>query len=54
MMKGKDRIEGDKIIIHDKCDPKQKVLKKVEIIKANGEKRIFELKRTSRGGYLFN
>jgi hypothetical protein len=49
-----DRIEGDKIILVDSGNPERKVLKKVEIITPGGSKKFYEIKRTSKGGYLFN
>jgi hypothetical protein len=49
-----DRIEGDKIILFDPHQSGAQVLKKVEIITADGEKRTYEIKRTANGKYLFN
>jgi len=51
--KFKDRIEGNKIILHDTNDPGPKVLKNVEIVKPDGKKH-YEIIRTRNGGYLFN
>ena len=49
-----ERIEKNKIILYDNCDPKKAVLKEIEIVKPNGEKRKYVLRRTAKGGYLFN
>jgi len=53
-IQGLDRIEGDKIVLYDKDLPGPRVLKKVEIISTNGEKRFYKIKKTIKGGYLFN
>ncbi len=52
--KNVDRIEGNKIILFDKYGPVSMILKKVEIIKPSGEVRKYEIKKTSKGGYLLN
>jgi len=49
-----DRIEGDRIVIFDKLDPDQKILKTVEIITPGGRRKRYEIRRTRKGGYLFN
>jgi hypothetical protein len=49
-----DRIEGDKIVLYDNYPPGPKVLKKVEIVTPQGNKRFYKIKKTSKGGYLFN
>jgi hypothetical protein len=49
-----DRIEGDKIILIDPHQSGGQVLKKIEIITADGRKRKYKLKRTARGKYLLN
>lgn len=49
-----DRIEGNRIIIHDNPSHKSKVIKKVEIILPHGGKKFYKIIRTSNGGYLFN
>lgn len=49
-----DRIEGNKIILFDKHGPGGKVLKEVKIITKSGEIRHYTIRRTSKGGYLFN
>ena len=49
-----DRIEGDKIILFDPYQSGTKILKKVEIITSDGNKRTYEIRRTSKGKYLFN
>ena len=53
-MKVKDRVEDCKIILHDDGKPGPKVLKKVEIRNADGSVKKYEIKKTRRGGYLFN
>jgi hypothetical protein len=50
----KDRIEGDRIIIFDPGQPDKKTLKQVEIVTPQGIVKIYEIKRTAKGGYLFN
>jgi len=45
-----DRIEGEKIIL----DAGGLFPKKVVIIEKDGGQREYELKRTRKGGYLFN
>jgi len=50
----KDRIEGDTIILHDDHKPGPRTLKRVEIIISNGKKRFYEIRKTSKCGYLFN
>jgi len=52
-IEGVDRIEGDTIILHDFYPKKHRVLKTVKIINSEGEN-IREIKKTSKGGYLFN
>jgi len=47
------RIEGDKIVIFDKDQNGPYTLKKVEIITPSGKK-IYVIKKTRKGGYLFN
>jgi hypothetical protein len=47
-----DRIEGDKIVIFDKDRKGPYTLKKVEIITPTGKK-VYEIKKTRKGGYLF-
>jgi hypothetical protein len=49
-----DRIQGDTIILYDPCEPGEKVLKKVRIIARSGEIKRYEIRRTAKGGYLFN
>ncbi len=51
--KNNDRIEGSKIILYDRRKPGPYILKKVEIITPEGKK-IYEIKKTRKGGYLFN
>jgi hypothetical protein len=48
-----DRIEGNKITLYDFCEKGENFLKLVEIISRSGS-RFYSLKRTSKGGYLFN
>jgi len=48
-----DRIEGDKIVIFDKDAKGPYTLKKVEIITPTGKK-AYVIKKTRKGGYLFN
>lgn len=50
----RDRIEGGKIILFDPHRSGTQILKKVEIITADGEKRAYEIRRTAKGNYLFN
>lgn len=50
----KDRIVGNKIILYDDYSPGPKILKAVEIITAFGRKRTYHIRKTSKGGYLFN
>ena len=50
----KDRIVGSKIILYDDDTAGPKILKTVEIITPYGKKRTYEIKRTNKGGYLFN
>jgi len=49
-----DHIMGDKIVLYDDHHPGPKILKKVEIITAYGKKRTYTIRRTAKGGYLFN
>jgi hypothetical protein len=49
-----DRIEGDTIILHDDYSKRAALLKKVLIITPSGIKKAYEIKRTKKGGYLFN
>jgi len=49
-----ERGDGDKIIIIDRGDPDNKTVKKVLIITPDGKQRKYEIKRTAKGGYLFN
>jgi hypothetical protein len=51
---GGDRIEGNQIILYDDSRPGPKVLKKVTIITLSGGKRNYVIKKTSKGGFLFN
>jgi len=48
-----DRIEGDKIILHDDGTPGPKVFKVVEIISPQS-KHIYRIKKTRKRGFLFN
>lgn len=50
----KDRIEDGRIILFDAGNPNNKTLKKVIIITPEGTKKEYEIKRTNKGGYLFN
>lgn len=48
-----DRIEGDRIILHDFSPQGYREIKTVEII--TGQKtHIYKIKKTRKGGYLFN
>lgn len=50
-----DRIQGDTIFLHDYGDtPRSKTIKKVEILTPNGDLRLYQIKRTAKGRYLFN
>jgi hypothetical protein len=49
-----DRIEGDTIIIYDNFKEGPVTLKRVEIITPLGSKKTYKIKKTSKGGYLFN
>lgn len=49
-----DRADKETIIISDKGCPETKTVKKVIIITPSGDKKMYEIKRTSKGGYLFN
>lgn len=51
---GFDRIEGDRVILYDRELPGSRVLKRVEIITSNGKRRFYKIKKTAKGGYLFN
>ena len=51
--KPQDRIEGNKIILHDNLVPGPKTLKEVEIRTPKG-KRFYKIIKTSNSGYLFN
>jgi len=53
-VKDLDRIEGDKIILHDNCDFGPKVIKKCEIITKSGSKHRYVIRKTKKGNYLFN
>ena len=48
-----DKIDGDKIVIFDKDKNGPYTLRKVEIITPTGKK-VYEIKKTRKGGYLFN
>jgi hypothetical protein len=48
-----DHIEGEKIVLFDFFGPVSKVLKTIEIYTKKG-KRTYQLKKTAKGGYLFN
>ncbi len=48
-----DRIEGDKIILHDYEGPGKRTLKQVEIINRFGQKRNYVIIRTCNDRYLF-
>ena len=48
-----DRIEEDTIILHDDFGSGPKLLKKVKIIRS-GKNHNYAIRRTKRGGYLFN
>ena len=50
----RDRIEGDRIIIYDNSGQGSKILKTVEIVRPSGEKRTYVIRKTEKGGYLFN
>lgn len=50
----KDRIEKDTNILFDRNQAGSKTLKKVEIITEDGSKKSYKIKRTIKGGYLFN
>ena len=50
----KDRIEGNTIIIHDDGSPGPRVLKTVEIIRSDGSKKVYRIKKTLKQRYLFN
>lgn len=50
----RDRIIGNKIILYDDDSPGPKTLKAVEIITPFGRRRTYRIKKTSKGGYLFN
>jgi hypothetical protein len=50
----RDRIEGKKIILYDDNSPGPRILKAVEIITPFGRKRTYHIRKTSKGGYLFN
>ena len=52
--KTKDRIEKDTIILHDRNRVGPKTLKRVEIITEDGSKKSYKIRRTIKGGYLFN
>ena len=49
-----DRIEEDTIILFDRNRVDSKTLKRVEIITQDGSKKSYEIRRTDKGGYLFN
>ena len=49
-----DRIIGDRIILYDKSGRGPGDLKTVEIINDIGEKKTYTIKKTVKGGYLFN
>jgi hypothetical protein len=48
-----DRIEGNKIILHDNGTPGPRVLKVVEIISSQS-KRVYRIKKTRKRGYILN
>ena len=48
-----DRIEGNKIILHDSHGYGKKILKEVEIINRFGQKRSYIILRTRNDSYLF-
>ena len=49
-----ERIENDTIILYDESQFGSKILKKVEIHTIDGKTHTYEIKRTRKGGYLFN
>ncbi len=49
-----DRIDGDTIILYDTSKKGPKTLKRVEIKTLSGETKHYEIKKTRKGGYLFN
>ena len=51
--KGFDRIEGNKIILYDFFPKAYRELKLVKIITPN-KTHTYKIKKTSKGGYLFN
>ena len=48
-----DRIEGDKIILHDSSPKGFREIKTVEII-TDQKTYIYKIKKTKKGKYLFN
>ena len=48
-----DRIEGNKVILHDCHGYGKRILKEVEIITRFGQKRNYVIVRTRNDGYLF-
>ena len=48
------KVKDDTIILYDKNDSSSGVLKKVEIVTPDGNIRNYEIRRTSKGNYLFN
>ena len=49
----RDRVEGNKIILHDNGTPGPRVLKELEIITPQS-KRVYRIKKTRKRGYLLN
>lgn len=49
-----ERIENNTIILYDESRLGSKTLKKVEIHTIDGKMHTYEIKRTSKGKYLFN
>lgn len=49
-----DQIEGKRIILHDNGQPGPITFRKVEIVDTSGEKRIYDIKKTIKGRFLFN
>ena len=50
----KDIITKEKIVIYDHSKPGGKVIRDIEIHTNNGELKKYVLRKTSKGGYLFN
>ena len=49
-----DRIDGDTIILYDNFKEGPITLKSVKIITPLGIEKTYKIKKTSKGGYLFN